>query len=97
MSRPFEPDWTMHPGVILRELLQDRGMNGNELAVASGLDPDTVTGLLDFATPVSEEIAAGLSSAFGMSAQFWLNAQRLYEEGARLRRNGRERRLPVRL
>jgi plasmid maintenance system antidote protein VapI len=80
MSHPFEPDWTMHPGAILGEELKFRGMNGNELAVASGLDLDTVTGLLDFTAPVTEEIAERLFSALGISAQFWLNGQRIYEE-----------------
>jgi addiction module HigA family antidote len=71
----------MHPGVILRELLDNLGITASELAAATGVAEDVVVGIVDFATAIDSETADRLHTAFGVSAEFWLNAQRLYEEG----------------
>lgn len=79
-DRPFEPDWTLHPGVALREILGERGISEADLADAARLGPETVAGLLNFTVPVDGLIAQQLEAALGAPpAQFWLNYQANYE------------------
>lgn len=48
----FEPDWTLHPGVSLREILNDRGISEAELAARTGLAAETITGILGYTVTV---------------------------------------------
>lgn len=80
MSHAFEPDWTLHPGVALAELLDERGITAAELAGRAQLGPETVAGLLNFIVPVDSVIAGCLEKALSSpSARFWLNYQGNYD------------------
>jgi addiction module HigA family antidote len=82
VSRPFEPDWTLHPGVCLREILDDRGITPERFAADASLDPVTVGEILAFTAPVTAYVAQRLETALGgPSAGFWLNYQANYERG----------------
>lgn len=79
-SRPFEPDWTLHPGVCLREILDDRGISEAGLARMTGLGPETIAGILGFTVTIDGLIAERLEAALGgPSAGFWLNYQANYQ------------------
>lgn len=78
--RPFLPDWTLHPGVILRRVLEGRGITEAGLADLSRLGPETVAGVLGGTMAVDGLIAQRLEEALGRpGAQFWLNFQAGYE------------------
>lgn len=79
-SRPFEPDWTLHPGICLRKILDDRGISKAELARMTGLGPETIAGILGFTVAIDRLTARRLEAALGgPSAQFWLNYQANYQ------------------
>jgi plasmid maintenance system antidote protein VapI len=75
--RPFLPDWTLSPGAILSEELKARGITADSVAFSTGID---AIGVLDATVPVDETIAGKLYAMLGISAQFWLNAERIYRE-----------------
>ena len=78
-DRPFEPDWTVHPGVCLDELLDLRGWTAAGLAQAAGMALEVVDGILDGTVPVDEGAARKFSLVFAVSSQFWRNYQANYD------------------
>lgn len=82
---PFDPDWTMRPGVILREMMDYEGLTGaigtQMIATYAGLDPNVVDGILAGTERITEPIARRLAAGTALlrvSAQFWLNAENIY-------------------
>jgi plasmid maintenance system antidote protein VapI len=81
---PFDPDWTMRPGVTLREMLDDSGMSVRVIAKIAGLAPAVIQGVLDGSVPITEPIAERLARALtdnAMTAQFWCNLEAAYWDG----------------
>lgn len=77
-NHPFEPDWTMRPGALLRSALEDRGLTAAAFTDA-GIDEATLTGLIKGTVRVDQAIAEAIGRALGTTAQMWLNAQALYD------------------
>jgi hypothetical protein len=70
-DRPFVPDWTLRPGVLLRKALE-----------AQGKSPDGIPGarlIIEGTRRVDARHAARIAETLGTSAETWLNAQRLYD------------------
>ena len=74
-----EPDYAEHPGVLLGEELEARGLTraalARELDVRASLIGDIVRGKRS----ITPEVALGLEAALGTSARFWLNLQTSYD------------------
>jgi len=64
-----------HPGRILKGILDDAGIPLARFARHLGVSRPTVYALLKEARPVTVDMAARLSRAFGNSTRFWLNLQ----------------------
>lgn len=69
----------VHPGEILREEMDERGLTANALALALGVPANRITAMLDGRRGVSADIARGLSRYLGTTAEFWLNLQKTWE------------------
>jgi plasmid maintenance system antidote protein VapI len=78
-DRPFEPAWTLRPGVLLVNAFTERGMTAETFAESSGLTCQTVVGLIDGTARVNAGIAEAIAAALGTSANMWLNAQDIYD------------------
>lgn len=59
---------------ILEEELTERKWNRTTLARKSGLDAETIDSIFN-GCPITDEIDAGLSKAFGTSEGFWVRMQ----------------------
>jgi plasmid maintenance system antidote protein VapI len=103
LYKPFEPDWTVSPGEMLQELLEERGLNPFGLAgpedpllAVFGENLEAVRGILAAALPVTAEIAAELERALcpAPQARYWLSAEKTYQ--ADLVRLGRDCRICAR-
>ena len=70
-DRPFVPDWTIRPGILLRRSLEWQGRSAADL-------PDG-QGLLDGTLRIDARHAAQIADLLGTSAEMWLNAQRLHD------------------
>ena len=69
MSNPI------HPGRILKEELEARGLSANRLALDLGVPANRITGILNGKRAVSADTALRLARYLGASARFWVNLQ----------------------
>jgi antitoxin HigA-1 len=64
-----------HPGRVLRGILADTGIPLARFARHLGVSRPTVYAIIKETRPVTVDMAARLSRAFGNSTRFWLNLQ----------------------
>ncbi len=69
----------IHPGEHLAEELEALNMSAAELARKIGVPTNRVTQILNGTRAITGDTALRLAHFFGMSAQFWLNLQSLYD------------------
>ena len=69
----------IHPGEHLAEELKEMGVSAAEFARRIGVPTNRVTQILNGRRSITGDTALRLGHFFGMSAQFWLNLQSLYE------------------
>jgi addiction module HigA family antidote len=69
----------VHPGRVLRDELEERGITQSALAAHIGVLAKTVNEICRGKRGVSAEMAMKLSLALGASPRFWLNLQKNWE------------------
>ncbi len=69
----------IHPGVFLKEILEDLGTSQADFARAIGVSAMRVSHVVHGTRPVSAELALLFGRAFGQSPQYWLNLQAAYD------------------
>ena len=73
------PIRAVHPGEHLAEELEELGMSASELARQLNVPANRITGILNGQRAITGDTALRLGHFFGMSPQFWLNLQSLYD------------------
>lgn len=68
-----------HPGEILKDEIDARGMTANRLAVELAVPASRIDRIIKCKRSVTPETALRLAAYFGGSAQFWLNMQSRYD------------------
>jgi addiction module HigA family antidote len=69
----------IHPGELLDEILQDRGLSQAAFARIIGVSPMRISHIVREERPVTAELALRFGRAFGQSAQYWMNLQGSYD------------------
>jgi addiction module HigA family antidote len=69
----------IHPGEHLAEELNAMGMSAAEFSRQIAVPTNRVTQILNGRRSITGDTALRLAHFFGMSAEFWLNLQSLYE------------------
>ena len=69
----------IHPGIILREELDEIGISAAELARQLKIPTNRITQIIAGRRNVTADTALRLGKWFGTSAVFWLNLQKSYE------------------
>jgi antitoxin HigA-1 len=70
----------IHPGAILKEeFLEPMAVSAYALAKAIGVPRNRVTAILHRERAISADTALRLGRYFGMSAEFWLGLQTVYD------------------
>ena len=69
----------LHPGIFLREMLEDFGISQADFAKASGVSAMRVSHVVNGTRPVTAELALRFGRVFGQSPQYWINLQAAYE------------------
>ncbi len=69
----------VHPGLVLLDELQERGVSQATLAGHIAVLPKTINEICRQKRGISAEMAVKLSCALGASAAFWLNLQKNWE------------------
>lgn len=68
-----------HPGEILADELDARGMSAGDLAAETGMPAETVGAILAGRRPVREDAALRLSRFLGTTPDLWLNLQGAFD------------------
>ena len=69
----------VHPGQILKEELETRGLSGTALALKLRVPPQRINDVIGGRRALSAETALRLARYFGTTARFWINLQAAYE------------------
>lgn len=73
------PQRTFHPGEDLKDELEARGMSQAELAKLMGMEKSQLNEIIRGKRNMTAEVALLLEATLGISADFWMNAQKQYE------------------
>jgi addiction module HigA family antidote len=73
------PVTAIHPGEHLAEELSELKMSAAELARQLKVPTNRITEILNGRRAITGDTALRLAHFFGMTAEFWLNLQSLYE------------------
>lgn len=77
-SNNSRPRRNPHPGIYIKEEMEERGMKQKDLANEIGCSESTVSQLLSGKLAISVPMARRLFKVFGVSAEFWLNSENRY-------------------
>ncbi len=72
MKRDFKP---VHPGVILKEIIDELGISQARLARDIGTSAMRVSHIISGSRPVTGDIALRLGKYLNQTPQFWMNLQ----------------------
>ncbi len=74
-GNPLIPAWNVPPGAIIKEELRTRGWTQEDLARIMGRPVQVISEIVSGKKQITPVTALGLASAFGTSAQMWLNME----------------------
>ncbi len=80
----YEPDYVIHPGVTLEEVLEERAMSQADLARRTGLSEKHISQVINGKSSLSPDMAVRLEPVLGIRAATWNRLESGYQE-ARLR------------
>lgn len=87
VTRPFAPEYAVHPGTMIEEWLDESGMTQVEFADRIDMSTKALNQMIRGHAPVTSETSLKLESVTGIPARTWNALQALYaEDNARLER-----------
>jgi len=90
------PQRTFHPGEDLKDELEARGMSQAELAKLLGMEKSQLNEIIRGKRNMSANIALLLEEVLGISAEFWMNAQKQNElDKARINEKTKEQKAAI--
>ena len=69
----------IHPGEHLGEILEELGISQYRLAKAIGTSPRRINEIVHGRRSITADTALRIGKALGMTPEFWLNLQKLYD------------------
>lgn len=69
----------IHPGVFLKEILDELGMSQNSFAHTIGVSPMRISHVVKGSRPVTAELAVLFGRVFGQTPTYWMNLQTSYD------------------
>ncbi|MCY4503108.1 MAG: HigA family addiction module antitoxin [Alphaproteobacteria bacterium] len=69
----------IHPGEHLAEILDELGISQYRLAKAIGVPPRRINEIVHARRAVTADTALRMGKALGMTPDFWLNLQAMYD------------------
>ena len=69
----------IHPGEHLAEILSELGVSQYRLAKAIGVPPIRINDIVHSRRSITADTALRIGHALGMTPEFWLNLQRMYD------------------
>ncbi|MEX1022212.1 MAG: HigA family addiction module antitoxin [Dehalococcoidia bacterium] len=75
----MEPDLAIHPGELLSEEIEARGITQRELAARIGRPPQAISEIVTGKKAITAETAIQLEAALGVPAYLWVRLQGDYD------------------
>ena len=72
-------DGPVHPGEHLAEFLEELSISQYRLAQAIGVPPIRINEIVHCRRSITADTALRIGKALGMTPEFWLNLQRIYD------------------
>ncbi len=69
----------IHPGEHLAEILEDLGISQYRMAKTVGVPPIRINDIVRCRRSITADTALRMGQALGMTPEFWLNLQRMYD------------------
>ena len=69
----------VHPGEHLSEIMHELGITQYRLAKAIGVPPVRIHDIVHCRRSITADTALRIGQALGMTPEFWLNLQRMYD------------------
>ena len=83
----YKPEVVSHPGVTLREKLEELHMGPKEFAIRTGKPEKTISLILSGESAITADMAVRFESVLSIPARFWIRRQELHNESiARIKR-----------
>lgn len=79
IANNLDPSTLYHPGELLAEELEERGLTQTSLAQQLGISVSIVNEIIKGKRNISVEFAMMLEAALGIEASLWINLQREYD------------------
>lgn len=73
-------DLIVHPGETIREIIEDKNMSQEELAIRTNYSAKHISEVLSGKKGISSKFANALEYALGISTEFWINLQGIYDK-----------------
>ena len=70
---------SIHPGEHLAEILDELGISQYRLAKAIGAPPRRINEIVHGRRSITADTALRIGKALGMTPEFWLNLQKMYD------------------
>lgn len=86
----FVPDVVEHPGDMLADELATRNMSQRALAKLALTTPTMINALIKRKKGISLSLALRLEQALGISAEYWINTQRMYDRAEQAKKYKRQ-------
>ncbi len=80
LGNEYSPDLVSPPGETLIEILEEQGMTQVAFAVRTGRTPKLINEIVKGKAPITTETAIQFERVLGVSASFWNNRERAYQE-----------------
>ena len=71
----YQPDYSISPGEILSEALDERGLSQSDLAQRTGRPIKTINEIIQGKTSITPETALQLERVLNIPSKFWLNLE----------------------
>ncbi len=78
-ANEITPTNIFHPGIVLEEEIEYRGLTKRDVAESIGISPTVLSEILSGKRNVTTATAIKIEQAFGINALFFLNMQVRYE------------------
>lgn len=78
-KRYTSPDYLIHPGETLAEILEEKGYSQQELAIRTGVTPKHISNVINGKSNITSEFAINLALALDGDHSFWINLQANYD------------------
>lgn len=79
MATMAKASWIVHPGVYIKEEMEERGWSQRDLAFILGCSEQVINPILNGKRGISPEMAKALGEAFDVPAEFFANLQQAYD------------------